>query len=134
MICKSLGSGISVCWLELFDTVNASAWKRDLKEWVDQLYGNLRERTCMVCSKPFAMFDLHHGIVSKQDVRGWPRKRRLLIDTGLNVVPLHHTCHMDRPPTREAVWAVQVGFYGKDIVGAWYDALPWKTLRPPRIF
>ena len=80
------------------------------------------------------MFDLHEGIVSRQDARGWRPVQKRLIMTELNCIPLHHKCNLDNPPSREAVWEYQEAWYGRAALMDWYTSLPWKSGKPPRNF
>ncbi len=109
-------------------------WRRKVKERLDYIFAMLRPRLCLVCSEPFDVFDMHEGIASRRDVQGWKKPKRSLIMTELNCIPLHHTCHLDRPPTREKVWEYQKEFYGETTLNLWYFGLPWKIGRPPRYF
>ena len=108
-------------------------WRPNLKEKLDWVFGNLRPRTCLICGKPFAVFDMHEGILSRNDVRGWKGPKKLLIMSEFNCIPLHHVCHMDHSPSREAVWEYQVEFYGRKLLKRWYFGLPFKA-GPPRLF
>ncbi len=99
---------------------------------LDDIFSGCRPRICLVCGKPFDVFDMHEGIVTRRDAQGW--KNPALIMTELNCVPLHHMCHLDGPPSRQAVWDYQKGFYGKDALLTWYNGLPWKSGKPPRYF
>ena len=125
-------------WLEATDIGELAAsflrdWRRELKEKLDWVFGAIRPRICMVCHQPFGAWDMHEGVVSRNDVRGWKKPLRLLIMSEVNCIPLHHACHMDRPPTREDVWAYQMCFYGEQVLYGWYTRLPWKA-DPPRRF
>jgi len=126
-------------WLELKDveaddTHLLGKWRKLLKEHLDWLYGRVRPRLCVACGEPFSTFDMHEGIVSRRDVQGWKYPKNLLIMNEINCIPLHHTCNIDRPPSRQQVWDSQVEFYGKELVELWCYDLPWKTKRPPRYF
>ena len=109
-----------------------SRWKKELRERLDYMYEYIRPRLCLVCDEPFSTFHLHHAVVSKQDVRGWKRKKRFLIEVEMNLVPLHGKCHLDTPPSRECCWEYQCDFYGEELMREWYNSLPWKV--PQRRF
>jgi len=124
-------------WLELheLETLDDNFiryWRGSIREKLHWLYGEVRPRICLVCGDTFGGFDLHHAIVTRGDVQGWFKLRRLLIDTELNLIPLHPECHRLYPPTREEAWAYQVAFYTEWVMKRWYTALPWKG--KPRIF
>lgn len=106
--------------------------RNDLKRELNELYGSGRPRLCLACGKPFSVFDMHEGIVSRGDVQGWKRNKRHLIMVEVNCIPLHHDCNINHPPSRQAVWDYQVEYYG-DAVRDWYYGLPWKA-GPPRRF
>ena len=125
-----------VIWptLEDLGTAKMNNWSFHIRDSIDFIFSHIRPRICMVCRKSFGRFDLHHGIVSRRDVQGWPKLRRCLIDVEMNLIPLHHfPCHMNSPPSREAVWKYQVEFYGRELLERWYYFLPWKA-GPPRLF
>lgn len=126
-------------WLQVDDLDELASsylqsWRRELKEKLDWVHGAIRPRLCMVCLRPFGSWDMHEGIVTRNDVRGWKKPVRLLIMSEINCIPLHHECHMDRPPTREDVWAHQMQFYGEELMRAWYTRLPWKAGVPRRFW
>jgi len=129
----------NVEWLELDDlelmTGDAlTAWRPNLKQKLNWVFGNLRPRTCLVCGKPFGVFDMHEAVLSRNDVRGWKKTKKLLIMSELNCLPLHHSpCHMDYPPSREEAWKYQEEFYGRKLLEQWYESLPFKD-GPPRLF
>lgn len=119
--------------LTTLDSTFLRAWRMRVKEHLDWVYTMIRPRICLVCREPFNVWDMHEGIVTRGDVRGWPMIRQLLIMCALNCIPLHHTCHIDHPPQRGLVWEVQCEFYGEQPVREWYEELPWKA-GPPRRF
>ena len=128
----------NVEWLEeedlgLMTGDDLTRWRPDLKQKLNWVFGNLRPRTCLACGKPFGVWDMHEGILSRQDVRGWKKTKKLLIMSELNCIPLHHVCHMDHPPSREDVWHYQTQFYGWEALNYWYFGLPFKD-GPPRLF
>jgi len=134
---------LDVIWFEVsdLDTMHSgfpAEWYATLKESIVLMHSIIRPPLCLTCGRDmvFDSFDLHHGIVSKQDIRGWRFKNaRMLIDTELNLIPLHIECHRGyAAPTREEVWEYQSAFYGQSLLIEWYKGLPWKTPRPPRLF
>ena len=129
------GYSLTVQWLEETDLpVAIGTHRRDLKEHLHLTYGLVRPRICLACEKPFMAFDMHEGIVSRNDVRGWPQRSRVLIFTEVNCIPLHHACNIDSPPRRELAWQMQADFYGGEILRAWYEGLPWKAGVPRRFW
>lgn len=133
---------LEVEWLDPYDVEGEDAldpmflqtWRPNLKEKIDWIYGHHRPRVCLACGKPFTTFDLHEGIVSRQDIRGWTKERTLLIMNELNCIPLHHVCNTDNPPKREDVWESQKLFYPKAALYGWYTRLPWKAGVPRRFW
>lgn len=105
--------------------------RADLKRKLDDIFSGARPRICLACGKPFGVFDMHEGIVTREDVRGWKGKKKNLIMVEQNCIPLHHDCNVNHPPSRQAVWDYQVEYYG-GAVRAWYYGLPWKVV--PRRF
>ena len=119
--------------LDLMTTDALKVWRPNLKEKLDWVFGNLRPRVCLACGEPFDVWDMHESILSRNDVRGWKWPKKLLIMSELNCIPLHHTCNIDHPPSREAAWEYQKEFYGRDLLERWYYRLPFKV-GPPRFF
>ena len=88
---------------------------------------------CLICGRrlgPDAA--MHHVIVARRHVAGWPKEQRSLIDHPCNVVLCcNEPCHL-RDAHGEAgryliAWLiVQCGF---DAIEAWVASLPW-TLTP----
>lgn len=133
---------LDIVWFEVADLSSMTAlfcaeWAGSLKESIALMGTMARPPICLVCGRnlTFDSFDLHHGIVTRQDIRGWRYPNAcMLINTELNLVPLHPSCHLSRPPSREEVWEYQANFYGQLLLVEWYRDLPWKTQRPPRLF
>jgi hypothetical protein len=144
-MCTLLGEPVTypLEWLEIEDIQNIDAecwadwygqWWTSLRDKLDWLFRTIRERKCMVCGEYFTTFALHHGIVSRGDAQGWPLLNRILADVEFNLVPLHHTCHLAHPPSRQEVWDFQAGFYTEELLQWWYEGLPWRLGKPPRQF
>ena len=80
-------------------------------------------------------FDVHEGIVSRQDVRGWSLPKSAWIFCEYNCVMLCPDCNRNGPqPSRQFVWDLQCARYGEAAVRSWYEALPFRTGKPPRLF
>ena len=116
---------------------------QNIKAGMNLFYVFYVPRTGLVCGEYFDYFDAHHAICTKNDAAGWKYTcgvydakavRRLLIDTELNLTPLHHKCHMDNPPTKQKAWEQQCNIYGEKIMNKWFESLPWKLGKPPEIF
>lgn len=88
-----------------------------------------RERwTCWVNGCYYTATDLHEAIISRQDVRGWSSKRKVLIHTPYNCIAVckeHHRLI----PDKEEVFKWMVDEYGFDVV-EWFDSLPFKGRNP----
>lgn len=129
--------------IEYLDERYVKTRYQNIKVMLNSFYGSVIPRRCCVCQKPFGSFDLHHCLVDKNLAAGWSFERgvfdkrtvrRLLIDTELNLSPIHHTpCHMDNPPTKQSAWTRQCEIYGEKLVMAWYESLPFKN-GPPQYF
>ena len=96
---------------------------------------HLRGR-CDVCGGPLALdvcggflafgVDMHESIVSKQQVRGWKKELRGLINVEENCHLVHHgDCHDDTSP--RLMVAIQIVRYGKARIQTWVDRLPFKV-------
>ena len=125
-------------WLELSDVYGMRTgfpehWKFTIRDKIDWLFTEVRPRACLVCGRNFGTFHLHHGLVSRRDSQGWKPPLRLLLDTEINLIPLHESCHLSSPPSRGMCWEYQCDFYGQEILELWYNSLPWKV-GPPRLF
>jgi len=130
--------------IELLDKRYAETWYTDVKTSVATMHTLFRPNVCLVCAQYLGKpFDLHHAIVTRQDVRGWKYvagpydakiTRLLLITNELNCIPLHHQCHLDNPPTRESAWEYQANFYGEELMRSWYESLPWKSGVPRKLW
>lgn len=104
---------------------NRPGWRRDLKQ---QLLS--RDTTCQACGKELSgAIDLHHAIITKGDIVGWPKRWKVLIDTPLNCFLLHHSCHIDGiVPSREFFWKLSCEFYTEQVVTDWVVSLPFKHI------
>lgn len=88
-----------------------------------------RSRQCDVCGvtvEPAGHgVDMHESIVSKQQVRGWRKELRGLINVEDNCHLVHHgDCHDNASPRLMA--AIQIVRYGKPRIQRWIDGLPFK--------
>lgn len=115
-------------------------WRTEQKEYLDDLiYGVFRSLICLGCNLPITgPWDMHEGILSRQDYRGKRRKYHNLIYCLPNLIPLCPSCNRSDggiPPKRELVWEYQKEFYGPDIMNTWYD-IACSVLKsgPPRYF
>lgn len=138
---------IDIHWLTIDDIAWSedaylNTWYNDVKMSMAYLYMDHRDTKCFVCGNYYRDFDVHHAIITRQNIRGLKvqiagidhKKTRLLLITNvLNCIPLHNKCHLEGPPKRENVWEYQVSFFGEDLMRRWYDSIPWKV-GPPRRF
>ena len=99
-------------------------WQQDLRTLSIWNQGE----TCS-CGTPLRHSDLHHAIVSKQDVRGIkdPLKKGQILHHSFNVVLVCKDHHEQE--TRQRNWDYLCGIYGKDEMIDWYYNLPLKALR-----
>jgi len=74
-------------------------------------------------------YDLHHAILSKNDVVGLPKKEREKIDDVRNILVVDHWKHIagEVPSRKEAVEILE-GHYGES-VREWWDSIKWKVPR-----
>ena len=89
-----------------------------------------RDKVCRGCSAPLTReAHMHEGIISRQDVRGWPKAWRVLIFSPYNAILLCRDCNLGlsgkNPPARAQVLAEQVHIYGLGVV-RWLRSLPFK--------
>lgn len=123
------------------DLTNPVAWCVELRECL------IRTRTpfvCDCCGTPFldlirdkfrwTRVDVHEGIVTKGDIRGWKLAQRTLIFTEYNCVLLDHQHHLSHPPSRQAMWDLQVSRYGEEVMKEWYFGLPFRNGVPRRFW
>lgn len=77
---------------------------------------------------------LHEGMISRGEVQGWPKPRRVLIMTPINCVLISADENLGLsgkyPPAREEVYTEKCAFYGKELVDRWLWSLPFKV--PPK--
>ena len=71
-------------------------------------------------------FQLHHALVSKNDVKGFKDKNRrhAYIQNTFNVIALHPACHEGFSREMAAIFLCDT--YGEKRVKRWYYALKWK--------
>jgi hypothetical protein len=94
-----------------------------------------RPRRCDGCGKRLKYgFDLHEGVVSRQDVRGWKYPMKAQIFTEYNCVLLCPDCNRNNPPSRQAMWDLQCQRYGEVAMREWYEGLPWRAGVPRRFW
>ena len=90
---------------------------------------------CPVSGKRYTMsllgFELHHALLSKQDVRGMPPAVWVGIHHSYNVILLNSLVHQNT--TRPQSVAILIAKYGEREVKEWYFNFPMKT-RLPNIF
>lgn len=83
---------------------------------------------CWVDGCYYTATDLHEAIISRQDVRGWDRKRKVLIHTPYNCIAICKEHHKNIP-RKEDVFERMVNEYGISVV-EWFDSLPFKGRNP----
>lgn len=117
--------------IDLSDPAKVRIWRGSLRRylWVT------RPRICEGCQRKLIReFDVHEGIVTRGDVRGWSFEDRGLIFSEYNTTLLHHLCHLMNPPTRQYVWDIQVARYGEEKMRGWYEGLPFKIGAPQKFW
>lgn len=91
----------------------------------------IRGYKCEKCGGSNLIFDLHEGIVSRGDVAGWPKEKRILIFHEYNCFIVCRDCHIF---DRQWFWDKSCERHGEKEVRKWYEGLPWKLGKPPRYF
>lgn len=85
---------------------------------------------CPSCNDLLKVPHMHEGIISRGDVMGWPKERRVLIHTPYNCVLICADCNLagngKYPPSREAVFEFKVARYGDDVY-RWLRWLPFRV-------
>jgi len=83
---------------------------------------------CWVEECFFTATDLHEAIISRQDVRGWDTRRKVLIHTPFNCIAICKE-HHKWIPGKEEVLKWMVNEYGLSVL-EWFDSLPFKGRSP----
>jgi len=116
-------------------------WRTEQKHYLnDLIYAVFRPLICLGCDQPIrSAWDMHEGILSRQDFRGKRRKYFDLIYCLPNLIPLCPSCNRSDggvPPSRDAAWEHQKEFYGREIMRTWYYDIACSVLKlgPPRYF
>lgn len=110
----------------IYDQVDWGMWQSSLRFVARD---NQRYK-CPVCDqflRPNEKTELHHALISREDVRGCPRPIRMLIHHTYNCILLHHECHNIN---RQEGWNILTALYGEEVIINWYEGLPDKILRP----
>ena len=103
----------------------------DWKIWVQALrfttYFN-QSGNCGICGEKLGrQGELHHALISKQDVRHTRDGAKYrIIHHSFNVVLCHNVCHMKA--TRRACMPYLKATYGFEEVDNWYNSVPSKAL------
>jgi len=106
--------------------MNSAEWFKIYRLRTDPSYG---APVCDICGKPvWDRPDLHHAIVMKRHVQGWPKKRRGLIDVPMNICVLHRfPCHQSAHGRNyRLLVAVQIVRYGWAAIDEWVRGLPFQ--------
>jgi len=86
---------------------------------------------CSGCKNSFRAnqkLELHHALISREDVRGLSFEFYALIHHTYNCLLLHHECHLQL--NRENSWRLLSEIYGQDNLVDWYESLPNHIMRP----
>ena len=67
---------------------------------------------------------VHEAVISRNDVRGWKLKSRILIHSIYNCIALCGTCHKI-PPSKEEVLLWMFEEYDQESVIVWFNDLPF---------
>ena len=84
---------------------------------------------CDVCGERLGPGpDMHESIVTKQTARGWPKKKRGLINHPYNCHLLcNGDCHTWAHAHPKEMVAIQISRYGYDKIQKWIDSLEFKV-------
>jgi hypothetical protein len=101
----------------------AGSWRNDI------LLPFIYEREgwkCWVADCANSAEQVHEGVISRQDVRGWKAKNKVLIHSPYNCIAVCRA-HNVNPPDRYVVLEWMFEQYGQDDVLEWYLGLPFKA-------
>ena len=93
--------------------------------------GMNQKNCCTVCGmllRNASPIELHHALISREDVRGLPQYQKLVIHHTYNCLVLHHKCHYSI--TRQESWELLSNLYGLENLIGWYQFLPIALVRP----
>ena len=83
---------------------------------------------CWVDGCYYTATDIHEAILSRQDVRGWKLKYRVLIHTPFNCIAVCKE-HHKWIPRKEEVFEWMVNEYGIQVI-EWFNSLPFRGRNP----
>ena len=114
--------------IEMMNKDQERIWRERLR------YHLLMDRPyCDGCGKLLIAAEVHEGIVTRQDVRGWKYPDKGRIFSEYNSLLLCPECHRPSPPSRQECWTKLCRRFGEELITNWYFGLPWRS-GPPRYF
>jgi len=90
-------------------------------------------KVCPWCSKPIGkQFDCHHWLIKRGRL---PKVMFPEIDVVVNVIAVHHSCHMQYGQTKEferrcAILASET--FGPEVILKWYNSVSERTNLQPK--
>lgn len=74
-------------------------------------------------------YNVHHGILNKNDVRGLPDEEARKIDSRYNllIIPAAWNASHAKVPTREQAIGIQVSKWGYNAVREWFESIYFKS-------
>ena len=95
-------------------------WRDELNPYIYDIYG-----CCFNCERPAS--SIHEAIIRRSAAQGWKLKKRVLIFTVYNCIPLCDKCHgTAAEPSKEKVLRIMIETYGTDVLD-WLESLPFKS-------
>ncbi len=102
-------------------------WQSTLK-FVGGMNQKYRCAVCDILLGETPPIELHHALISREDVRGLPQYQKLVIHHTYNCLVLHHKCH--HSITRQESWNLLSTLYGLENLIEWYQFLPIVLIKP----
>lgn len=100
---------------EIDTPYSAMRWQSVLRA-----YAFINQKSTCICGLKLDTYcQLHHALITRNDVKALDEDLSFLIHCGFNVILLHSECHV--PITREKSVKYLSALYTRDYVKEWYD-------------
>ena len=70
-------------------------------------------------------FDMHEALFSR---RWLPKDQQIVLMCEYNVLLLRREEHIPHPPSRTEAYEILCKLYGRDIIDAWVESIPFKSI------
>jgi hypothetical protein len=80
---------------------------------------------------PSNTYDLHHALITKNDVKGLPYEEKAKIHDPRNILYIPHEWNASHQniPSREEALKMLLRHYSMEEIQEWYDSITFKTKR-----